>query len=96
MDPVDSAPVNSLASQSSERGIEERELKQVSMEKDKQVIVNNYYINDRTWRDVLNVLDALKAGNENGICSFQTKMEIYIPLKLLGMAGLWLLKLAKQ
>ena len=52
VDPVDNAPVNSLASQSSERGIEGRELKQVSMEKEKQVIVNNYYINDRKegWR----------------------------------------------
>ena len=54
MDPVDSAPVNSLALQSSERGIEERELKQVSREKEKQVIVNNYYINDRKegWKQL--------------------------------------------
>ena len=42
MDPVDSAPVNSLVSQSSERSIEGEEFK----EKEKQVIVNNYYIND--------------------------------------------------
>ena len=54
VDPVDSAPVNSLASQSSERGIEGRELKQVSMEREKQVIVNNYYINDRKegWKQL--------------------------------------------
>ena len=54
MDPVDSAPVNSLVSQSSERGIEGGELKQVSMEKEKQVIVNNYYINDRKegWKQL--------------------------------------------
>ena len=42
MDPVDSAPVNSLVSQSSERSIEEGAFK----EKEKQMIVNNYYITD--------------------------------------------------
>ena len=54
MDPVDSAPVNSLVSQSSGRGIEGGELKQVSTEKKKQVIVNNYYINDRKegWKQL--------------------------------------------
>ena len=54
MDPVDSAPVNSLVSQSSERGIERGELKQVSTKKEKQVIVNNYYINDRKegWKQL--------------------------------------------
>ena len=54
MDTADSAPVNSLASQPSERGIERRELKQVSMEKEKQVIVNNYYINDKKegWKQL--------------------------------------------
>ena len=45
--PVDSAPVNSLVSQSGERGIEGGELKQGTTEKEKQVIVNDYYINDR-------------------------------------------------
>ena len=54
MDLVDSAPVNSLVSQPSKRGIEGGELKQVSMEKEKQVIVNNYYINDRKegWKQL--------------------------------------------
>ena len=54
MDPVDSAPVNSLVSQSSRKGIEGGELKQVSTEKEKQVIVNNYYINDRKegWKQL--------------------------------------------
>ena len=54
MDPVDSAPVNSLVLQSSRRGIEGGELKQVSTEKEKQVIVNNYYINDRKegWKQL--------------------------------------------
>ena len=54
MDPVDSAPVNSLVSQSSKRGIEGGELKQVSTEKEKQVIVNNYSINDRKegWKQL--------------------------------------------
>ena len=54
MDPVDSAPVNSLVSQSSERGIEGGELKQIPREKEKQMIVNNYYINDRKegWKQL--------------------------------------------
>ena len=54
MDPVDSTTVNSLVSQSSERGIEGEELKQFPMEKEKQVIVNNYYINDRKegWKQL--------------------------------------------
>ena len=54
MDPVDSAPVNSLVSQSSERGIEGGELKQGPTEKEKQVIVNNYYISDRKvgWKQL--------------------------------------------
>ena len=54
MDPVDSAPVNSLVSQSSERGIERGELKQGPTEKEKQVIVNNYYISDRKegWKQL--------------------------------------------
>ena len=54
MDPVDSAPVNSLVSQSSERGIEGGELKQGPLEKEKQVIVNNYYISDRKegWKQI--------------------------------------------
>ena len=54
MDPVDSALVNSLVSQSSERGIEGGELKQGPTEKEKQVIVNNYYISDRKegWKQL--------------------------------------------
>ena len=54
MDPVDSTPINSLVSQSSERGMEGEELKQVPTEKEKQVIVNNYYINDRKegWKQL--------------------------------------------
>ena len=54
MDPVESAPVNSLVSQSSERGIKGGELKQGPTEKEKQVIVNNYYINDRKegWKQL--------------------------------------------
>ena len=75
MDPVDSAPVNSLVSQSSERGIEGGELKQVSMEKEKQVIVNNYYINDRKegWKQLekgeirLNILENKTHRNSNEI-----------------------------
>ena len=56
MDQVDSAPVNSLVSQSSKRGIEGGKLKQGSTEKEKQVIdlVYNYYINDRKegWKQL--------------------------------------------
>ena len=54
MDQVDNAPVNSLVSQSSKRGIEGGKLKQGSTEKEKQVIVNNYYINDRKegWKQL--------------------------------------------
>ena len=54
MDPVGSAPVNSLVSQSSKRGIEGGELKQGPTEKEKQVIVNNYYISDRKegWKQL--------------------------------------------
>ena len=54
MDPVDSAPVNSLVSQCNERGIERGELKQGPTEKEKQVIVNNYFINDRKegWKQL--------------------------------------------
>ena len=51
---MDSAPVNSLVSQSSKRGIEGGELKQGPTEKEKQVIVNNYYISDRKegWKQL--------------------------------------------
>ena len=54
MDPVNSAPVNNLALQSSQRSIDGGELKQISMEKEKQVIVNNYYITDREegWKQL--------------------------------------------
>ena len=54
IDPVDRAPVNSLASQSSKRDIEGGELKQIPEEKEKQVIVNNFYITDREelWKQL--------------------------------------------
>ena len=54
MDPADSAIVNSLVSQASNRSIEGGEIRQVSAEKEKQVIVNNYYINDKKegWKQV--------------------------------------------
>ena len=44
LDPVDSAPVNSLVTQPSERDIEGLEFKQAPKENEKQVIVKNYYI----------------------------------------------------
>ena len=46
MDPMESALVNSLVSQPAERSMEGTEPKQVSMEREKQLIVNNYYISD--------------------------------------------------
>ena len=50
VDPVDSAPVNSLVTQPSERDIDRLQFKQVPKEKEKQVIFNNYYISDRENR----------------------------------------------
>ena len=54
VDPVDSAPVNSLVTQPSERDIEGLEFKQGRKEKEKQVIVNNVYISDREngWKQL--------------------------------------------
>ena len=54
MDPVDSAPVNSMVSQSSERDTDGGDCKQMSVQKEKQVIVNNYYINDKKegWKQL--------------------------------------------
>ena len=71
MDPTESTPVNSLVSQPTERSIEGMELKQVSMEREKQVIVNNYYINDgkEGWKQLekskipLNRLENKTQGN---------------------------------
>ena len=55
LDPVDSAPVNSLATQPSERDTEGLEFKQVLKEKEKQVIVNNYYIGykENGWKQLV-------------------------------------------
>ena len=71
MDPMESAPVNSLVSQPAERSMEGTELKQVSMEREKQVIVNNYYISDgkEGWKQLekskipLNKLENKAQGN---------------------------------
>ena len=55
VDPVDSALVNSMVTQPSERDIEGLEFKQIPKEKEKQVIVNNYYISDREngWKQLV-------------------------------------------
>ena len=55
LDPVDSAPVNSLVTQPSEKDIEGLEFKQIPKEKEKQVIVNNYYIGDKEnrWKELV-------------------------------------------
>ena len=55
VDPVDSAPVNSLVTQPSRKDIEGLEFKQIPKEKEKQVIVNNYYIGDKEngWKQLV-------------------------------------------
>ena len=55
VDPVDSAPVNSLITQPSEKDVEGLEFKQIPKEKEKQVIVNNYYIGDKEngWKQLV-------------------------------------------
>ena len=55
MDQVDSAPVNSLVTQPSEKDIEGLEFKQLPKEKEKQVIVNNYYIGNKEdgWKQLV-------------------------------------------
>ena len=54
-DPIESAPVNSMVTQPSDRDIEEPEFKQTSKEGEKQVIVNNYYISDKEsgWKQLM-------------------------------------------
>ena len=55
VEPVDSALVNSLVTQPSEKDIEGLEFKQIPKEKEKQVIVNNYYIGDKEngWKQLV-------------------------------------------
>ena len=54
LDPIESAPVKSLVTQPCDRDIEEVEFKQTPKEKEKPVIVNNYYISDREngWKQL--------------------------------------------
>ena len=54
MDPIESGPVNSIVTQPSDREVEELEVKQATRQKEKQVIVNNYYISDkeRSWKQL--------------------------------------------
>ena len=54
LEQVDSAPANSLATQQNEGDTEGLEFKQVHKEKEKQVIVNNYYISDKDngWKQL--------------------------------------------
>ena len=55
LDPIESAPVNRMVTQPSDRDVEEFDFKQRPIEKEKQVIVNNYYINDREkgWKQLM-------------------------------------------
>ena len=70
-DPTESAPVKSLVSQPAERSMEGTEIKQVSTEREKQVIVNNYYLSDgkEGWKQLekseipLNKLENKAQGN---------------------------------
>ena len=54
MDPIESSPVNSMITQPSDREVEELKVKQATIQKEKQVIVNNYYIGDkeRGWKQL--------------------------------------------
>ena len=54
LDPVESAPANSLVTQPSYREVEEVEPKQTPKVGEKQVMVNNYYISDKEsgWKQL--------------------------------------------
>ena len=54
VDPVDNTSVKSMVTQPSEKDIDRLEFKQVPKEREKQVIVNNYYISDREngWKQL--------------------------------------------
>ena len=85
VDPVDSAPVNSLVTQRSERDIEGLEFKQIPKEKEKQVIVNNYYISDREngWKQLVrgkilpDILGDKTQGNYSEISPNKTLLESF-------------------
>ena len=50
MDPIEIASANSMVTQPNNRDIEESECKYIVKEREKQVIVNNYYISDKESR----------------------------------------------
>ena len=85
MDPTESAPVKSLVSQPAEMSMEGTELKQVSMERGKQVTVNNYYISDgkEGWKQLekgeipLNKLENKAQGNFRVITPNRSENEIH-------------------
>ena len=85
MDPTESTPVNSLVSQPAERSMEGTELKHVSTEREKQVIVNNYYISDgkEGWKHLekseipLNKLENKAQGNFRVITPNRSENEIH-------------------
>ena len=54
IDPVESAPVNSMVTQQSCRGPEEMSFKQTVKDNEKYKIINNYYISDREngWKQL--------------------------------------------
>ena len=54
-DPTESAPVNSMVTQPSDKDTEELEVRKTLKEGEKQVIVNNYYISDKEigWKQIL-------------------------------------------
>ena len=54
LDPIESAPTNSIVTQPSGKDREEQEPTQTPSQKERQVIVNNYYISDREkgWKQL--------------------------------------------
>ena len=74
-DPIESAPVNSMVTQPSDREVEESEPKQTPTERKKQVIVNNYYISDKEngWKQLM---EGKIPPNISGNTSQRTSSEI--------------------
>ena len=54
IDPIESAPMNSMVTQQSCKEREEVNFKQITKENEKQTIINNYYISDKKkgWKQL--------------------------------------------
>ena len=66
VDKIESGPVNSIVTQPSEKEADELVVKQAVRQKEKQVIVNNYYISDRErgWKQLAEI-EILPSTSEN-------------------------------